>query len=65
MVWAGRLAAVLPSVLAAVQGVLLYALLRAHGRTVLAQEELSERLAQAEATLQELTTTRGRSRDTW
>ena len=56
---------VLPSFLATVEGVLLYALLRAHGRTVLAQEELSERLAQVEATLQELTTARGRSRDSW
>ena len=59
MVWARRLAVVLPSVVAAVEGVLLYALLRAHGRALLVQEELSERLSQVEATLQELTTTRG------
>ena len=55
MIWVRRLALVLSSGVVAFQGFLLYNLLRAHGRALLRHEELSERVAQVEATLAEVT----------
>ena len=54
VVWARRLLLVLYAGVAAFQGFLLYHLLRAHGRALLRHEELSERLAEVEAALQEV-----------
>ena len=56
MVWVRRLVLVVSAVVVALQGFLFYVQLRAHGRVLLRLDELGERLARAEASLEELTT---------